>query len=79
MKLKAYNPSATCPKCGAADVKTAYCKDKYPSSFALCYNLGERGKAPEHFHRVCQCCHYGWLEATIGSPAASPPSTGKAT
>ena len=64
--MKPFDENSTCRMCGYADVKTFYCND---------YWLKDHGGPPyphkgvkegkSHLDRVCQRCHYKWVEAPV--------------
>ena len=64
-----------CPKCGHDEVRINYQEggSRYDSAHDRCrLNVGmaERGGDiyAEHFHRVCQRCHYVWATADVLTP-----------
>ena len=66
--------NADCPKCGAGLGTTWH---------LICLNNGfpcHRVRPPRHFEhlcRVCPCCGYGRIEATIGAGEATPELSGR--
>lgn len=58
-KIEPFNAQSKCPKCSGEEVKTHYCKGVYFSWEC------RSGKGGEHLHRVCNRCHYEWLQAVI--------------
>ncbi len=58
--LQPYTPEAVCPKCGTANVGTAYCPGRRESW--QCQRGFPEG---EHLHRVCRTCRYEWPERCL--------------
>ena len=60
--MKQFDPKATCPKCGNADIKTNYYKaDKDRKTSYLAINREPR----EHLRRTCNRCSYQWNELPL--------------
>lgn len=62
--LPSFNEAATCPKCGYDEINVRYCIAPQPLKkcwFVLRFGSNNR----EHLHRVCNRCHYEWLEACL--------------
>jgi hypothetical protein len=63
-QLPAYDPAATCPKCGGDDVRTVYVGSHGSWTSPPCGLFGPDRYA-EHLDRICQRCHFVWPEAPI--------------
>ena len=55
--MQQFQEHRNCPKCGSISVKTEYHGHVRPSGCS--FRLGE------HLHRLCQGCHYDWLERPL--------------
>ncbi|MCK4240854.1 MAG: hypothetical protein KAX30_04465 [Candidatus Atribacteria bacterium] len=56
--MNIYSDKSKCPKCGNADISSAYHKD-----ITKCgWNKPFEG---EHIHRHCRNCHYEWPERPL--------------
>ena len=58
--MQAYNPNATCPKCGSEDIDTQFRQTKQAEDAVLDgYSWGE------FLRRDCQNCGYAWGQMTV--------------
>ena len=60
--MKQFDPNATCPKCGNADIKTAYRKSE-KNALAAYFDIDREPR--EHLRRTCQRCSYQWNELPL--------------
>ena len=58
-KLKPFDYSAKCLKCGSYKVSTKYCN---LGGWEICKEI-----KTEHLHRRCENCDYVWLEECLDS------------
>ena len=67
-KMRNYDASAKCKKCGAADIKTHWRPwNKYRS---ITMGIG-RGPDEEHMERRCDNCHFEWYETPLAHKEGS--------
>ncbi len=60
--MKQFDPNATCPKCGNADIKTNYYKAD-EKAWASYFEIDRELR--EHLRRTCQRCSYQWNELPL--------------
>lgn len=68
--MQPFDPSRKCPKCGHDQVRVSYCNKERWQHYGDARDVyevavGDDGDDCEHLHRICERCHYEWVEACL--------------